>query len=337
MPPFEAAIKGAQEIAFAVVAMTLTLAAVFAPLAFATGNTGKLFTEFALTVAAAVLVSGFVALTLTPMMCSQACCAMKPATARSSTSASACFDGAERGYTRGLTRVVRHPLDRRRWCSCWSAAAAFGLLQIAQVGTGADSRIAASSSASCSRPKAPPCNTPTATRASSRSIYQERAGGQTLLRRGGAGPGAPQPGQHRAVVRAAEALGGTQPQPDGHHRRARPADVHGHAGRARLPDQPALARPELPQPAAAVRGAGAELRRTRQGGRSADGQGARLSGAGQRRQRPQAQQAAARGRHRPRQGGADGRRRRHHRPHAGDPARRARRSPASSARASSTT
>ena len=51
--------------------MTITLAAVFVPLAFMTGNTGRLFTEFALTVAAAVLVSGFVALTLTPMMCSK--------------------------------------------------------------------------------------------------------------------------------------------------------------------------------------------------------------------------------------------------------------------------
>lgn len=70
MTPFKAALQGAKEIAFAVVAMTVTLAAVFAPLAFMTGNTGKLFTEFALTVAAAVIVSGFVALTLTPMMCS---------------------------------------------------------------------------------------------------------------------------------------------------------------------------------------------------------------------------------------------------------------------------
>ena len=50
--------------------MTLTLASVFAPLAFATGRTGRLFIEFALTLAGAVLVSGFVALTLSPMMCS---------------------------------------------------------------------------------------------------------------------------------------------------------------------------------------------------------------------------------------------------------------------------
>ncbi|MDA0225792.1 MAG: efflux RND transporter permease subunit, partial [Proteobacteria bacterium] len=69
--PRQASIDGSKEIAFAVIAMSTTLAAVFAPLAFITGNTGKLFTEFALTVAAAVVVSGFVALTLTPMMCSR--------------------------------------------------------------------------------------------------------------------------------------------------------------------------------------------------------------------------------------------------------------------------
>ena len=71
MEPIAAAFKGAKEIGFAVVAMTITLAAVYAPVAFMTGRTGKLFTEFALTLAGAVIVSGFVALTLSPMMCSQ--------------------------------------------------------------------------------------------------------------------------------------------------------------------------------------------------------------------------------------------------------------------------
>jgi multidrug efflux pump len=71
LTPFQAALKGAKEISFAVVAMTLTLAAVFAPLAFTPGRTGRLFAEFALTLAGAVIVSGFVALTLTPMMCSK--------------------------------------------------------------------------------------------------------------------------------------------------------------------------------------------------------------------------------------------------------------------------
>jgi multidrug efflux pump len=70
MSPFHAAIKGAKEVSFAVVAMTMTLAAVYAPLAFTPGRTGKLFTEFALALAGSVVVSGFVALTLTPMMCS---------------------------------------------------------------------------------------------------------------------------------------------------------------------------------------------------------------------------------------------------------------------------
>ena len=71
MKPIEAAFRGAKEIGFAVIAMTLTLAAVYAPVAFTTGRVGRLFIEFALTLAGAVLVSGFVALTLSPMMCSR--------------------------------------------------------------------------------------------------------------------------------------------------------------------------------------------------------------------------------------------------------------------------
>ncbi|MGE4052049.1 MAG: efflux RND transporter permease subunit [Piscinibacter sp.] len=71
LTPFQAALKGAREVGFAVVAMTMTLAAVYAPLAFTPGRTGRLFVEFALTLAGAVIVSGFVALTLTPMMCSK--------------------------------------------------------------------------------------------------------------------------------------------------------------------------------------------------------------------------------------------------------------------------
>src|SRR5690606_4240422 len=71
MTPVAAAHKGISEVAFAVVAMTLTLAAVYAPQAFTPGRTGRLLIEFALTLAGAVLVSGFIALTLTPMMCSR--------------------------------------------------------------------------------------------------------------------------------------------------------------------------------------------------------------------------------------------------------------------------
>lgn len=71
MAPQAAAYEGSREIAFAIIAMTLTLATVFAPLAFMSGDTGRLFREFALAVSCAVVVSGFVALTLSPMMCSR--------------------------------------------------------------------------------------------------------------------------------------------------------------------------------------------------------------------------------------------------------------------------
>ena len=71
MPPVKAALLGSREISFAIIAMTITLAAVYAPIGFMTGVTGRLFTEFAWTLAGAVIVSGFVALTLSPMMCSK--------------------------------------------------------------------------------------------------------------------------------------------------------------------------------------------------------------------------------------------------------------------------
>ncbi|MCU1715512.1 multidrug efflux RND transporter permease subunit [Pseudomonas sp. 5P_3.1_Bac2] len=69
--PFDAALLGAREIAVPVVSMTITLAAVYAPIGFLEGLTGALFKEFALTLAGAVIISGIVALTLSPMMCSK--------------------------------------------------------------------------------------------------------------------------------------------------------------------------------------------------------------------------------------------------------------------------
>ncbi len=108
MRPFEAAIQGAREIGFAVLAMTLTLAAVFAPIGFMTGRTGRLFTEFALTLAGAVLVSGFVALSLSPMMCSKLL--------RSETSHGAVYNAIEavlRGMTDGYRRLLAASLRAR--------------------------------------------------------------------------------------------------------------------------------------------------------------------------------------------------------------------------------
>ncbi len=101
MEPFAAAIKGSREIAFAVVAMTLTLAAVYAPIAFAPGRVGRLFLEFALTLAGAVIISGFVALTLTPMMCSRIL-KHNPAPGRIFRFVEGMFQSLENGYRRAL-------------------------------------------------------------------------------------------------------------------------------------------------------------------------------------------------------------------------------------------
>lgn len=71
LTPKDAALRGAREIATPVISMTITLAAVYAPIGFMQGLTGALFTEFAFTLACAVIISGIVALTLSPMMCSK--------------------------------------------------------------------------------------------------------------------------------------------------------------------------------------------------------------------------------------------------------------------------
>jgi multidrug efflux pump len=108
MSRLEAALKGTREIAFAVIAMTFTLAAVYAPLAFAAGRTGKLFSEFAVALAGAVLVSGFVALTLSPMMCSMIL-KHEPKHGR-------VFNFFERGFERltsGYKRAILAALDHR--------------------------------------------------------------------------------------------------------------------------------------------------------------------------------------------------------------------------------
>jgi multidrug efflux pump len=110
LAPFAAAIKGAKEIAFAVIAMTLTLVAVFAPLAFTPGRTGKLFAEFALVLAGATLVSGFVALTLTPMMCSKL---LKPKEQHRNNRLSQMFDSAFNGLTRGYVWLLAASLQAR--------------------------------------------------------------------------------------------------------------------------------------------------------------------------------------------------------------------------------
>jgi multidrug efflux pump len=101
MPPFEAALRGSREVGFAVIAMTLTLAAVYAPVAFTPGRIGRLFIEFALTLAGAVIISGFIALTLSPMMCSKL---LKPHGKQTfiGRGIEAALDGMTRGYAASL-------------------------------------------------------------------------------------------------------------------------------------------------------------------------------------------------------------------------------------------
>jgi multidrug efflux pump len=117
MKPVDAALKGSKEIAFAVVAMTLTLAAVYLPIAFSAGSTGKLFTEFALTLAGAVIVSGFVALTLSPMMSSRLL-RHKENPGKFYELGERALDRLVNGYRRTLTAALR-----LRWLVIGAAAA----------------------------------------------------------------------------------------------------------------------------------------------------------------------------------------------------------------------
>ena len=107
--PLRAAIDGSNEIGFTILSMTLSLAAVFIPLLFMGGIIGRLLHEFAVTIGVAILVSGFVSLTLTPMLCSRflrAHGAQKHG--RFYNASEKVFDGWLRGYDWSLKRVLRH-------------------------------------------------------------------------------------------------------------------------------------------------------------------------------------------------------------------------------------
>jgi multidrug efflux pump len=108
-PPLLAALRGSRQIAFAVVASTATLAAVFVPISFMEGNTGRLFTEFGIALAAAVLFSGLVALTLSPMMCSKL---LRPhgSEGRLYRASERIFDGMNAAYRWALMRAQAAPI-----------------------------------------------------------------------------------------------------------------------------------------------------------------------------------------------------------------------------------
>jgi multidrug efflux pump len=109
--PEKAAVNGTREIAFAVIATTIALVAVFTPLAFLQGTTGRLFNEFGIALAGSVVISGFVALTLTPMLSAKILRVPK-SHGRVYKSLERAFDAIADGYARLLDRALRH-----RWAT----------------------------------------------------------------------------------------------------------------------------------------------------------------------------------------------------------------------------
>jgi HAE1 family hydrophobic/amphiphilic exporter-1 len=107
--PYEAAVKGAQEIGFTIVSMTISLVAAFIPVLFMSGMLGRLLREFAVTICVAILVSGFISLSLTPMLCSRY---LRPPHDQKHGwlyhFLGRCLDAMNKGYEVTLAWVMRH-------------------------------------------------------------------------------------------------------------------------------------------------------------------------------------------------------------------------------------
>ncbi len=108
--PMQAALDGSKEISFTILSMTLSLVAVFIPLLFMPGLVGRLFREFAVTIGVAILVSGFISLTLTPMLCARFLRSDDGhvATDGKWRSVERLYQAGERGYIRSLSWVMQH-------------------------------------------------------------------------------------------------------------------------------------------------------------------------------------------------------------------------------------
>ncbi len=123
---FRAAMDGASEIGFAILATTISLVAVFVPLSFLTGDVGRLFREFGISVAVAVLISGFVALTLTPMLCSLI---LRPLHGESKSWANRSFDAFFDWMDRTYEKILRVTLKKR-----WLVVAGSALIVVISLG-----------------------------------------------------------------------------------------------------------------------------------------------------------------------------------------------------------
>ncbi|HSR97095.1 MAG TPA: efflux RND transporter permease subunit [Kofleriaceae bacterium] len=122
VPPHEAALQGAKQIGFTIVSITASLLAVFIPLLFMGGIVGRLFREFAITLAIAITLSAVISLTLTPMMCSQL---LRPSQRKPGALGRA-LDGAVRWLTGGYGRALRFVLRHR---------SVIGVVTLATIGT----------------------------------------------------------------------------------------------------------------------------------------------------------------------------------------------------------
>ncbi|WP_047450015.1 efflux RND transporter permease subunit [Alistipes sp. ZOR0009] len=132
--PYKASVEGTKEIFFAVISTTITLIAVFFPIIFLEGATGRLFREFGIVVAAAILISTFVSLTLTPMMCARLLKADKKES-RFYTISENFFNWLSDGYHRQLTKFIKY-----RWISI--AIMLFSLIIIFLIGKNLPSELA---------------------------------------------------------------------------------------------------------------------------------------------------------------------------------------------------
>jgi multidrug efflux pump len=126
MPPMQAAVKAMDEIGFAILAITFSLVAVFLPLAFLTTETGRLFIEFAVAVASSVVISAFVALSLTPMMSARI---LKPVDQIQHGPLFNFFERGFKGITNGYGAMLRWCLAHR-WISIGIGATAYALTPV---------------------------------------------------------------------------------------------------------------------------------------------------------------------------------------------------------------
>jgi HAE1 family hydrophobic/amphiphilic exporter-1 len=129
--PFDAALNGAKEISFTIVSMTISLVAAFIPVLFMSGMLGRLLREFAVTICVAILVSGFISLTLTPMLCSRY---LRPPHEQKHgwlyNFLGRCLDGMNRGYEVTLSWVMRHHVTTMiaSLVVLWATVHMFGLV-----------------------------------------------------------------------------------------------------------------------------------------------------------------------------------------------------------------